>query len=65
MKCPHCLTEFHAEWTVVMAGQGRYAGFVSEGPKSWRLHDTICPACKKVTLVLEELIEIIDKRVSQ
>ena len=59
MKCPHCLKEFHEEVGVVAPGGGRYDGDIKEGRTSWRLLATRCPACKKVTLILHELEEVL------
>lgn len=65
MKCPHCLKEFHAEWTSVAVGNARLGGVIMEGRTSWMVHDTLCPACAKVTIVLEELELIVDRQVSR
>lgn len=35
MKCPHCLKEFHAEWTSVAVGNARLGGVIMEGRTSW------------------------------
>ena len=48
MKCPHCLVEFHDEWSEV---------YLDKDCKGmWFARHTQCPACEKDTIVLDRRI---------
>jgi len=44
MKCPHCGIAFHAHFTIVHE--------VKDCEGRWQIHETSCPECEKVILVL-------------
>ena len=53
MRCPHCTTDFHENWShgrVVRGGDTRVAGRLGDHEVYWHYRTTVCSKCKDVII---------------
>ncbi len=52
MKCPHCLTGFHADWTETVIMRGNVQLTERDSNTKWKARSCVCPECGRATIVL-------------